>query len=116
MAAADPTLFETDPLQPDTICMHSWMIHTLQAPVLDLTNKVIKTKEDLEKAFHELNLLPKEDNKNHQMAEKEPETPTNPSKLLTDSDTSDDNEVSPRLRTSVEGRDYGTIPGSVITT
>ena len=50
------------------------------------------------------------------MAEKKPEVPINPSKSLTDSDTSDDNEVNPRFRTSVEERDYGTIPGSAITT
>ena len=52
----------------------------------------------------------------HRMAEKKPEVPTNPSKSLTDSDTSDDNEVNPRFRTSVEEIDYGTIPGSAITT
>ena len=51
----------------------------------------------------------------HWMAEKKPEVPTNPSKSLTDSDTSDDNEVNPRFRT-VEERDYGTIPGSAIAT
>ena len=36
--------------------------------------------------------------KKHQMAEEKPEVPTNPSKSLTDSDTSDDNELNPRLR------------------
>ena len=36
-AAADPTLFDTDPLQPGEICLHLWMLYTLQAPVLDLT-------------------------------------------------------------------------------
>ena len=48
------------------------------------------------------------------MAEKKPEVPTNPSKSLTDSDTSDDNDLNPGLRTSIEDREYGTIPGSVI--
>ena len=44
------------------------------------------------------------------------EVPTNPSKSLTDNDISDDNDVNPRLRTSVEEREYGTIPGSAIAT
>ena len=35
-AAADPTLFDTDPLQPGEIRLHSWMLYTSQAPVLDL--------------------------------------------------------------------------------
>ena len=59
-AAADPTLFDTDPLQPGKICLHSWMLYTSQAPVLDLTEH-IKTKEDIEAAFHALNLCPQED-------------------------------------------------------
>ena len=50
------------------------------------------------------------------MAEKKPEVPTNPSKSPIDSDTSDDNEVNPRLRTSVEERNYSTIPRSAIAT
>ena len=50
------------------------------------------------------------------MAEKKPEVPTNPSKSLTDSGTSDDNNPNPRLRTSVEERKYGTTPGSAIAT
>ena len=50
------------------------------------------------------------------MAEKKPEVQTNPSKSLTDSDTSDDNDPNPRLRTSVEEREYGTVPGSAIAT
>ena len=50
------------------------------------------------------------------IAEKEQEEPTNSSKFFTDSDTSDDTEVNPRRRTSVEEREYNTIPGSVIAT
>ena len=46
------------------------------------------------------------------MAEKKQEEPTNSSKSLTDSDTSDDTEVNPRFKTSVEEREYDTIPGS----
>ena len=33
-AAADPTLFDTDPLQPGKIRLHSWMLYTSQAPVM----------------------------------------------------------------------------------
>ena len=54
--------------------------------------------------------------KRYLMAEKKQEEPTNSSKSLTDSDTSDDTEVNPRLRTSAEEREYNTIPGSAIAT
>ena len=54
--------------------------------------------------------------KRYLMAEKKQEELTNSSKSLTHSDTSDDTEVNPRLRTSVEEREYNTIPGSVIVT
>ena len=57
VAAADPTLFDTDLLQPEEICLHLWMLHTSQAPILDLTEH-IKTMEDIETAFHALNLCP----------------------------------------------------------
>ena len=59
--AADPTLFDTDPLQPGEVCLHSWMLYTSQAPVLDLTREHIKTKEDIEAAFHALNLCSQEE-------------------------------------------------------
>ena len=60
-AAADPTLFDTDPLQPREICLHLWMLYTSQAPVLDLTGEHIKTKEDIEATFHTLNLCLQEE-------------------------------------------------------
>ena len=60
-AAAHPTLFDTDPLQPGEIHLHSWMLYTSQAPVLDLTGEHIKTKEDIEATFHALNLCPQEE-------------------------------------------------------
>ena len=60
-AAADPTLFDTDPLQPGEIRLHSWMLYTSQTPVLDLTGEHIKTKEDIEATFHALNLCPQEE-------------------------------------------------------
>ena len=47
-AVTDPTLFDTDPLQPGEIHLHSWMLYTSQAPVFDLTGEHIKTKEDIE--------------------------------------------------------------------
>ena len=49
------------------------------------------------------------------MAEKK-EEPVSQSKLLSDSDSSDDNEVNPRLKTSVEERQYNIIPGLTIAT
>ena len=61
-AAADPTLFDTDLLQPGEICLHSWMLYTSQAPILDLTGKDIKSMKDTEHTFHALNLHPKENN------------------------------------------------------
>ena len=49
------------------------------------------------------------------MAEKK-EEPASQSKSLTDSDSSDDNKVNPRFKTSVEERQYNTIPGSATAT
>ena len=49
------------------------------------------------------------------MAEKK-EEPASQSKSLTDSDSSDDNEVNPIFKTSVEERQYNTISGSAIAT
>ena len=46
--AADPTLFDTDPLHPGEIHLHSWILYTSQAPILDLTGEDIKSKEDIE--------------------------------------------------------------------
>ena len=60
-AAADPTLFDTDPLQPGKVCLHSWMLYTSQAPIFNLTGKDIKSKKDIEDTFHTLNLCPQED-------------------------------------------------------
>ena len=112
-AAADPTVFDIDPLQPDKIHLHSWMLYTSQAPILDLTGNNIKSMKDIDHTFHALYLCPKENNKEIPNGREETRR-TN--KSLTDSDTSDDTEVDPRLRTSVEEREYNTIPGSVIAT
>ena len=58
--ATDPTLFDTDPLQPGEVHLHSWMLYTSQALVLDLTGEHIKTKEDIETTFYTLHLYPEE--------------------------------------------------------
>ena len=50
------------------------------------------------------------------MVEKKQEEPANQSKSLADSDTSDYTEVNPRFKTSVEEREYNTIPGSATVT
>ena len=49
------------------------------------------------------------------MAEKK-EEPASQSKSLTDSDSSDDNEVNPQFKTSVEERQYNAKPGLAIAT
>ena len=91
------------------------MLYTSQAPVLDLTGEHIKTKENIEAAFRALNLCSQEEEERSLMAEKK-EEPVSQSKSLSDSDSSDDNEINPRLKTSVEERQYNTIPGSAIAT
>ena len=47
------------------------------------------------------------------MAEGNPKSPT---KQLSDSDTSEEEQVNPMLRTSEEERHYGTIPSSALAT
>ena len=74
-AAADPTLLDTDPLQPGEICLHLWMLYTSQAPVLDLTGEHIITKEDIEATFHTLNLCPQEDEEEKSNGKKTQEEP-----------------------------------------
>ena len=49
------------------------------------------------------------------MADRKKE-PASQSKSFTDSDSSDDNDVNPRFKTSVEERQYNTIPGSATAT
>ena len=50
------------------------------------------------------------------MAEENPKKPKNSNKQLSDSDTSDDEPINPILKTSVEERHYGTIPGLALAT
>ena len=61
--AANPTFFEADPLQPGEVHLHFWMLYTPQAPILDLTGSHIKTKEDIEAAFHALHLCTHDEQK-----------------------------------------------------
>ena len=49
------------------------------------------------------------------MVKKEKE-PNSQSKYLSDSDSYNDNKINPRLKTSVEERQYNTIPGLAIAT
>ena len=50
------------------------------------------------------------------MAEGRDKKPKNPNNQLSDSDTSDDKPINPKLKPSVEERHYGTIPGLVLAT
>ena len=50
------------------------------------------------------------------MAEGFLEKPKCPNKQLSDSDTLDEGPINPILKTSVEERHYGTIPGSALAT
>ena len=52
----------------------------------------------------------------HQMAEGKDENPINPNNQLSERETLDDKPINPILKTSVEERHYGTIPGSVLAT
>ena len=49
------------------------------------------------------------------MAEGNPKSPKSPTKELSDSDTSEEEQVNPIHRTSKEERHYGTICGSAFT-
>ena len=52
----------------------------------------------------------------HQMAEGNPKKLENPNNQLGDSDSSDEEPINPILKTSVEERHYGTIPGLALAT
>ena len=45
-------VIEADPVQPGEIRLHSWMLQTAQAPVLDLREETITSDIDLRYAFH----------------------------------------------------------------
>ena len=110
--AADPAFFAADPLQPGEVRLHSWMLYTPDAPILYLTVEHIKTKEDIKAAFHSLNLCTHNKQKSDGV---KGHKANNQSKYLADSD-SDDNEIDPRFKTSIEERQYNTITGSALAT
>ena len=72
-------VIEPDPVQPGEIRLHSWMLYTPQAPVLDLREETITSTSDLRDAFHRLCLCP--------------------NKEISDSDISEEEQVNPQLRT-----------------
>ena len=88
------------------------MLYTPQAPILDLTGSHIKTKEDIEAAFMPSTYVHMT---NRSLMVKKETKPNSQTKYLSDSD-SDDNEINPRLKTSIEERQYNTTPGLAIAT
>ena len=52
---------QPDPVQPGEIRLHSWMLYTPQAPVLDLRGQNVMSTLDLRDTFHQLHLCPKEE-------------------------------------------------------
>ena len=50
-----------DSVQPGEIRLHSWILYTPQAPVLDLRGQNVTSTLDLTDAFHQLRLCPTED-------------------------------------------------------
>ena len=90
--AADPAFFAADPLQPGEVRLHSWMLYTPQAPVLNLIGEHIKTKKDIKAAFHSLNLCTHDEQKSDGAKGHKAKQ----SKYLADSDSDDDN-IDPRL-------------------
>ena len=64
-AAAAASIFtpgiQPDPVQPGEIRLHSWMLYTPQAPVLDLRGQNVTSTLDLRDTFHQLCLCPTED-------------------------------------------------------
>ena len=95
------------------------MLYTLQAPVLDLREQNVTSTLDLRDDFHQLHLCPIEDETQGEPstnAEGFPKKPKCSTKQLSDSDTSDEEQINPILQTSVEERHYRTIPGSALAT
>ena len=64
-AAATPSNFAPeilpDPVQPGEIRLHSWILYTPQAPVLDLRGQNVTSTLDCRDTFHQLCLCPTED-------------------------------------------------------
>ena len=53
-------VIEPDPVQPGEIRLHSWMLYTPQAPVLDLREETITSTLDFRDTFYRLHLCPEE--------------------------------------------------------
>ena len=54
-------VIEPDQVQPGEIRLHSWMLYTPQAPVLNIRGETITSTLDLRDAFHQPHLCPEED-------------------------------------------------------
>ena len=95
------------------------MLYTPQVPVLDLREETITSTLDLRDAFHDFICAQKRMRHTQNgalMAEGNPKSPKSPTKELSDSDTSEEEQVNPMLRISKEERHYRTIYGSAIAT
>ena len=64
-------VIEPDPVQPREIRLHSWMLSTPQAPVLNLREETITSTLNLRDAFHRLHLCPEEDETHSQQCPNE---------------------------------------------
>ena len=119
-AASNSTLeIPADPLQPGEIRLHSWQLYTPEAPGLDLRDKKLTSTLDLADAFHELCLCPTDNNQQEESSpngRRKSQKPKNPNNQLGDSDTSDEEPINPILKTSVEEKHCGTIPGLALAT
>ena len=94
-------------------------MYTPEATVLDLRGKKVTSTLDLADAFHELHLCCTDSDHQEESSSngrRKDRKPINLNKQLSDSDTSDDKPINPKLKTSVEERHYGTIPGLVLAT
>ena len=95
------------------------MLYTPQAPVLDLRGQNITSTLDSTDTFYQLCLCPTEDNHQGESSpncRRKSQKTKGPNKQLSESDTSDEEPINPILKTSVEERHYGTMPGSVLAT
>ena len=57
-----------DPVQSGEIRLHSFMLYTPQAPVMDLRGQNITSTLDLRDAFHQLHLCPTEDDQQGELS------------------------------------------------
>ena len=93
--------------------------YTPQAPVLDPREETVASTLDLRDTFHRLCLCPEEPQASAEQCpngRRKPKSPKSPTKELSDSDTSEGEQVNPSLRTPEEERHYGTIHGSALAT